>query len=113
MQNQITTPSTSFLAIYTGPGGPISSRMYATNIRGARAEALADGRAWCDAGRDDLGLPPAASEDEVAEALNAGGWDLAYAVEEGFDIYSREYASHAATRVTRGDILARALRRGA
>jgi hypothetical protein len=81
-----------FLALNTGPGGPISSLLAATDLRGARAEALAHGRAWDAEARDHLELPPDASDDEVEAALNAGGWDMAYAVDtdDGWDIYSRE-----------------------
>jgi hypothetical protein len=92
MQNQITTPTVEFLALYTGPNGPISSLLDATDLRGARAEALAHGRAWYDDVRNHLDLPPDASDDEVEAALDAGGWDMAYAVDtdDGWDIYSRE-----------------------
>jgi hypothetical protein len=81
-----------FIAIYTGPNGPISSLLDATDIRGARAEASDHGRAWYDEARNDIGVTLDASDDEVAETLDTGGWVLAYARDttQGFDIYSRE-----------------------
>jgi hypothetical protein len=70
------TTTNTYLALYTGPGGPISSVFTADSLEDAKEFVQGWGSSWYDDGEDALDLPAGADEREIDEALLAGQWDL-------------------------------------
>lgn len=68
---------TAYLALYTGPGGPISFVLKADTIEDAIAHVAEHGREHYDAGSDALDIDPEGTMPHaIDDALAAGGWAL-------------------------------------
>ncbi len=63
-----------YVAVYSGPCGPISKEFEASDTRDALDVINADGKEWYDAGEDDLELRPGASSETISETLKDQGY---------------------------------------
>jgi hypothetical protein len=95
-----------YLALYTGPGGPISLEFEAENLQQAREIVAEEGSQWFNSGADDLNLDPASPtlDDDIVAALEVGAWTLALHTEHAdgnYAIYEEKQAG-----ITRNDIYA-------
>lgn len=83
------TDKTLFLALYTGPQGPISAHVEAWDVDYARALVESDGSEWYDNGNDVLGLDPDSDtlDSDIDAALE--GWELVSPAitSDGYAIY--------------------------
>jgi subtilisin family serine protease len=72
------TTAIAYLALYTGPGGPISHEISVGNMSDALEAVERDGKSWYDDAEDELGLDPDSPTlaEDIATALEEGGWDL-------------------------------------
>lgn len=81
----------TYLAVYMGPGGPISFTIEAEGLGHAKRLADLVGKGKYDEGADELGLEPDASDEDVEAALGEQGWELVLTGDHGHDwfIYQR------------------------
>jgi hypothetical protein len=70
------TSTNTYLALYTGPNGPISSVFTADSLEDAKELIQERGESRGDDAEDALDLPFHADEAKIDEALLAGQWDL-------------------------------------
>jgi hypothetical protein len=88
------TSTTEYLALYTGPNGPISAAFFAADLRAALAVVEAEGRSWFDGAEDYLDVDPDSPtlDSDLEEALD--GWALVSRAEHDgdWDIYRVEVA---------------------
>ncbi len=79
-----------YLALYTGPNGPLSHEISCSSLEEACEAVREHGDVWYDNANDCLGLPPDASEHEVLAALKRDGWRTSVTVDVGYwDVYLR------------------------
>jgi hypothetical protein len=79
--------TTTYLAVYTGPNGPISATFEAEDLRAALAVFDERRREWYDDAEDHLDLPPNASNKEIDASLGDGEWEFAMTLGEGWRLY--------------------------
>lgn len=68
--------STTYLAVYVGPGGPISVTFESDNLDDARDCITEYGAEWFDEGLDYLDLPEGAASEDVEREIAERGWRM-------------------------------------
>lgn len=88
MTTETTTAANRYLALYTGPNGPVSHEFECESLEVACDIVREFGRVWYDHADDALGLPSEASDSEVVAAVARGGWRH-LEVTDQWDIYGQ------------------------
>lgn len=80
--------TTAYLAVYTGPNGPISATFEAENLSAALAVFAERRQEWYDDAEDYLGNPPGASDEAIDATLDEGRWELVRSLGDGWRLYA-------------------------